>query len=211
LSTKSPLTLLGSHSKIQLILTISGALGIPAIGLSFAFGISPWSAALEKDLWRLAWPFFLPLFITIASLRWLFSTQLSRPERVFAYLVSAALIGVTLSGYGTSYEWPDQFGEWLGFVFPFVTLGFGIFALLRTRKNAMLKPFGAVLSMQVAYLANCLLCLSSFFGRWEIGAYCSLVTAIVYVTQMILVCRNDATHGGYVSDIFTTTKGSRHE
>jgi hypothetical protein len=107
--------------------------------------------------------------------------------------VSATVVGVTLSNYVTNFRWPDEFQSWLGFVFPFVILGFAVFALLKTRQNVLLIPYGAIMSMQAAYMANCLLCLSSFFGQWQIGAYCSLVTVIAYVTQLIWVWRNHAT------------------
>jgi hypothetical protein len=150
-------------------------------------------AAFDEDLWRLAWPFFLPVLVTIASLRWLISTKLSQAERLIAYLVSAISICVTLSGYATHLEWPNEFKAWLGFLFPLVTLGFGIFALLKTRQIVILYPFRAIMSMQIAYMANCLLCLSSFFGLWMIGAYCSLLTVVAFLIQIILVWRNDVT------------------
>jgi hypothetical protein len=191
--TDPPLTLEGPRFRIQLLLTVLGGIGILAIFLNFAWGTSPWAAALAKDLWRVALPFFLPVLVTIASLRWLLSKALSGTERLIAYLVSAVMVCATLSIYVTNDAWPNEFNEWLGFCLHIATLGLGIFALLRTRRNAALCSFRAILSMQIAYLSNCLLCLSSFFDQWQVGAYCSLVTVIVYLTQTMLIWKHGAT------------------
>jgi len=182
-----------SSCRVHVLLTIAGAIGILAMFLPFTWGTSPAGGTFDKELWRLAWPFFLPPLITIAAARWLLSGRVSPPERAIAYTVSAATVCVTLSNYVRVLEWPRHFKEQVGFLFPFIVLAFGLFALLRIRRNELLKPFGAVVSLQVAYLANCLLCLSSFFGSWQIGAYCSLVTAIVYLIQMSLVLLRDGT------------------
>jgi hypothetical protein len=201
LSQSEGLSDLRRRFRIQLLLTIAGGIGIFAIILPFTWDVSPFAAAtasrgelLAKDLWRPAMPFFLPALITIASLRWLISGTLSRSERMIVYVMSAASVCITLSFIVNPSGWPTDLIEWLIMVIPLVTFGFGIISLLRTRYNVMLKPFRAIMSMQVAYLANCLLCLSAFFGQWQIGAYCSLVTAIVYLIQMILVFRRDTRH-----------------
>jgi len=170
---------------------MTGGVGILAIFLPFAWSTSPLAAVFDEYLWRLAWPFFLPALVTSASLHWLITKRLSRSGNTIAYLISAAMICLMLSVYGAADRWPGEFKEWLAFVLPFVTMGFGVFALLKTRLNATLRLFGPTISLQVAYLANCLLCLSSWFGQWQIGAYCSLVTAIAYVIQIILLWRND--------------------
>ena len=193
MNTNQPLNLFDSKSRIQFLLLLGGALGIAAIFLPFtfdtsAFAVTVWSNdSMYKDMWRVAWPFFLPALIAIASARWLFSGKLSMPERVIAYLISIAILCITFSGYLMMHEWPSNFQDQIGYVFPFVILAFGLFTLLKIRKNPAFNPFGAIVSMQVAYLANCLLCLSSFFGEWQIGAYCSLVSAIAYLIQIILV------------------------
>ena len=94
----------------------------------------------------------------------------------------------TLFSFITNIEgWPTDVNEWLSLIFPVVTLVFGIYVLIRSRKNLIINPFLATFSMQVAYIANCLLCLTSFFGEWQIGAYFCLITIIVYLIQIILV------------------------
>ena len=191
MGTKPSLNHLGLGYKIPLILTVAGTAGIPAIFLAFTWNTSPWSAALDKNLWRIAWPFFLPILISITSLRWHTSMKLSQPERVIAYLVSTAMVCVTLSGYVMQYGLPNKFKEWIGFFFPFIILAIAFFILLRTQQNAAFKPYRAIITMQTAYLANSLLCLSAFWGAWQIGAYCSLVTTIVYLIQIAYVWRHD--------------------
>lgn len=191
MKSKPYLTPFRGRSRTPFLLTVVGMVGIPAIFLAFAWNTSPWNAALDKNLWRLAWPFFLPILVTIASLRWHISTKLSHSERIIAYLVSAGMVCVTLSGYVMQYGLPNMFKEWIGFFLPFLILAFGVFTLLRTRQNAIFKSYRAIMTMQTAYLANSLLCLSSFLERWQIGAYCSLVTTIAYLIQIGYVSRYD--------------------
>jgi hypothetical protein len=179
--------------RVQLFLTLVGVTGIAAVFLPFTWSISPFSAAFMKDfdLWQIAWPAFLPLLITVVSLRWLFATTLSRTELTIAHsagAVSIALVCITLFGFIRNIEWwPTDVNEWLTLIFPVVTLVFGIYVLIRSRKNLIINPFLAIFSMQVAYIANCFLCLISFFGEWQIGAYFCLITVIVYLIQIILV------------------------
>ena len=50
---------LDSRGRIQVLLTVTGAIGIPAIFLPFTFGTSPLAAAWSsdlflKDMWRIA-------------------------------------------------------------------------------------------------------------------------------------------------------------
>lgn len=186
----------GSNFRMYLFLTIIGGIGILAIFLPFSLDISAFRAASDFDdffnLWKLAWPFFLPVFIAIASLRWLIAGSLSRPERLIAYLVSAVsavLVCISLSSIIEDNGWPPYFQEGLMIVFPIMTLGFGIFYLIRTRHDLEIKPFQAIMSMQTAYLANGLLCLIGLSPDLQIGAYCSLVTVLAYLTQIILVLR----------------------
>ncbi len=184
---------LRSWFMIQLVLTLTGAIGVAAIFLPFSWSISPFSAAFMKDfdLWQIAWPAFLPLLITVESLRWIFAQTLSRTEVIIAHFAGAvniALVCFTLWGFVKNIGgWPTGANEWLSLISPFVTLAFGIYAMTISLKSLKFKSFMAVFSMQVAYVANCLLCLISFFGEWQIGAYFCLITVIAYFIQIILV------------------------
>jgi hypothetical protein len=190
MNSTTSLVLPETHIRIQWLLTVVGGIGIPAIVLDFAWSTSPLAAAPDRDLWRLAWPFFLPILVTLGSLHWLVSTRLSRTERMVAYLASTIMVCVMLSMYLTLNEWPDKLGERLGIILPIVILGVGAVALFRTRHNEIFRPVRALMSMQVAYSANCVLCLSTLFGMWQIGAYCSLVTIVAYFSQTFLAWRN---------------------
>jgi len=181
-----------TSKRTQLIVTVTGALGIPAIILPFAFSYSPLAAAWSddmflNDLWRLSWPFFLPLFITIANIRWMILGKHTQPEIIAGYFLGAAILCVTFSGYVTSFEWEDDTRSQIAFITPFIILLFGIFFLLRNRKKLLPKPGGAIVAMQIAYLVNCSLCLISFMDNWQIAAYLSLITAITYVIQIFLL------------------------
>ena len=148
-------------------------------------------------------PAFLPVLIFFASLRWIFKGSLSKTEHSIAYLVG--VLGA-LTGCFTLYRlikdvgvWPIELRDGLSIVLPIVTLGLGIFILVKTRRNKLLNPFRSILCMQIAYIANSLLFLISYsngwqnnstwgsWGGWQIGAYCFFLTVLVYSTQIILV------------------------
>ena len=196
MQTDQSVNLFDSKFRIQFLLLFGGAFGITAIFLPFTFDTSPFAVTfwgndpMYKDMWRIAWPFFLPVPITIAVIRKLIAGSLSKPERAIGYLVSIAILSITFSGYGKIIEWPSNFQDRLAYVFPFVVLAFGGLSFLKSRKNPEFTSFGVIISMEVAYLANCLLCLTSFLGGWQIGAYCSLVTLTTYIIQMITMWRN---------------------
>ena len=61
-----------------------------------------------------------------------------------------------------------------------------MYALIRNMSVGRYKKFGPVMALQVAYVANALLCLIEFFGKWQAGAYCTLVVTVVYLLQIIL-------------------------
>lgn len=179
----------GLNFRIYLILTIIGASGILAIFIPFTWDNSPLNAVFDKYMWRLGWPCFFPILVSIASLRLLFSKTLSRTEQVIAYLLSLTSVCITLSFYFVFVsEMPSTFKEWLSYIIPLIMVGFAIFVLIRFRNNATFMPVLAIFSMQFAYLANILLCLIGFLGEWQIGAYFSLVTAIIYLTQISVFC-----------------------
>ncbi len=177
---------------IQKLLTTIGAAGIPAIIFPFTFDLSPLAAAGQSDmsLWRLSWPFFLPVLITPAVVRWLFLNKHSQKEIIAGYIVGAAILAVTFSGYVSGYKWPQNTQSQIAFVSPIIILAFGIFIVLRNRKKLVPGPAGAIVLMQVAYIANCLLCLISFMDDWQIAAYLSLATAIAYLAQIVLLARD---------------------
>jgi len=182
-------------ARIQLMLTIIGVVGIPAIILPFAYDYNPLAVAYNHDIpiWRLSWPFFLPIFITTAIIRWIILKKHSKAEIMLCYILSVAIICVTFSGYVArdGWTWTDDPLSQFAFIAPFVILLFGIFIVLRNRKKLIPKPSGAIVVMQVAYLINCVFCLIGFFGMWQISAYLSLATAIVYFAQLILFLEND--------------------
>jgi hypothetical protein len=158
-----------AHRSIaHLLLTVVGMTGIAGLFLPFTWGTSPVDAVSEGALWRLALPFFLAVLASAASIRWVISGSFSGLERATAYVVSASMVGVTLSlwfplGPSTTQEW-----------------------LIRNSRIAPSRQFNPVMAIQVAYLAHAVLCLIGFFGLWELGAYCVLVAALAFVLQIIL-------------------------
>lgn len=183
----------GASTKIQLLLTAIGVAGIPASVLPFAYNYSPLSVAWSqdmflRDMWRLSWPFFLPVLITIATVRWIILNKHSKAEIIAGYMLSGAMFCVTFSGYLSRFNWTDDVQSQIAFISPFVILLVGIFVVLINRKKLVPKPTGAIILLHVAYLTNCFLCLIGFIGQWQIAAYLSLATAIAYIADIILIC-----------------------
>jgi hypothetical protein len=188
------------RSRIHVLLTVLGLAGIAVPFLPFTMGIfsdvSPLDAVKRYGVFMLlGMPFFLCIFISAASIRWLIWGLFSRAERAIAYLASAAMACLTLSfllevivedGLAKiAHEWDAH--EWLAFAAPLLIIIIGVFALLKGFRKCASKQFSVLLALQVAYLANCAFCLVGFYPDWLIGAYCSLLTAAVYVLQIALV------------------------
>jgi predicted MFS family arabinose efflux permease len=161
--------------------------GIVALSLPFAYDYSPIEAVFKKGQWPFALPFFLSILASAASIRWIISGSFSRPEQIIAYALSTAMAGVTMSLYVNSYGWPSNIQEWLSMIIPISILLFGVYAIIRNVGVGRYKKFSPIMALQVAYLANAVLCLIEFFGKWQAGAYCVLVVAVVFLLQIILI------------------------
>ncbi|MGB4786867.1 MAG: hypothetical protein WAQ77_19270, partial [Candidatus Acidiferrum sp.] len=94
------------------------------------------------------------------------------------------MVGVTLSLWFEGR--PATIQDWLAFVSPEPILALGIYFLIRNSRMEPSRKFNPVMAIQIAYLANAVLCLISFFGRWELGAYCALIAALAFVLQIVL-------------------------
>jgi hypothetical protein len=175
------------RSTAHLLLTVVGMTGIAGLFLPFTFGASPLEAASTKEFWRLAVPFFLAVLASAASIRWVISGSFSGGERTIAYVISASMVGVTLTSlWLLSKEGPANIQEWLAFVSPVPILTLGGYFLIRNSRIGPSREFNPVMAIQIAFIANAVLCLIAFFGNWELGAYCVLIAALAFVLQIVL-------------------------
>jgi hypothetical protein len=165
------------------VLTLIGAIGIPALFLPFVFDATPAKAIFDQQVWQLALPGFLSPLIVGGSVRWIVFGTLSRLERAVAYILGAGAVAAMLSGYFFKFTRPSGAQEWLTWILPPVVLCLGAY-LLRAAPSKEFKP---VMAMQMAYLANAVLCLVGFWGDWQIGAYCVLVASSMFVLQIVLI------------------------
>ena len=180
----------------NLLLTGLGIAGIAALFLPFVGNISPMDASFEEDpFWKLALPFFLSMPVLAASIRWIVSGSLSRPERNVAYTIGLAIACVTLSIYWSG-DWFDELGSvkgWITTFNPIAVLLLGVYLLFRKSHANRIRHFRPVMALQVPYLANALFCLIGFgTDDWfalQAGAYCVLLTVVAYLLQIILVLR----------------------
>jgi len=180
------------HLPLQWILTVTGVTGIPAIFLPFTVGTSPWAAAFGGyGLWQIALPAFLSLPVTYLLMRWLIAKKLLITEQLIACLLSIASAFTTLAVYVKDMTYPADLKEWVVFILPLLIICSGIFILVRIRNKKMFNPYGAILCLQLAYLANCVLSLGAFIGEWQSGAYLIMLTVTAYLIQLILVLKGD--------------------
>jgi hypothetical protein len=174
------------RSIVHLLLTVVGMTGIAGLFLPFAYGTSPVNAVSDKELWRLALPFFLSVLASAASIRWIISGSFSGRERTISYAVSASMAGVTLSMWFPFKDGPTTLQDWLAMVSPDAILALGVYFLVRNSRRESSRKFNPVMATQIPYVANAALCLIAFFGEWELGAYCVLVAALAFMLQIIL-------------------------
>ena len=134
------------------VLTLLGLLGIQAVFLPFTYDASPARGALDRDVWRIAAPFFLSLLISSASLRWVLAGRLSPPERLIAYLLSGATALVTLSVVITVMQDWSRAEEFGSCVIVVLTLVVGGYLVIRNWRMGVLRELSAVMAMQIACL-----------------------------------------------------------
>ena len=75
--------------------------------------------------------------------------------------------------------------EYVALLLPFFILVVGAGWLIRNkRRRLLLHAPNAVIAMQLAYIANGVLCLTLFQDDWKSGAYITLATVVVYLTHI---------------------------
>ena len=171
-----------------MLLTLIGLTGVFALFLPFTFSESPTSAVAGRDFWRLGLPFFLVVPVSLGYIRWIITGALSRAERVFGYLMGVISACLTLSLYVQG-SGPSRIRDWVSLVLPLIVFAAGGFI---TSRNWRTDRVNALVAMQVAYVANSLLCLTSFFGEWQVGAYVTLLPTLSYAAQITAASRRPA-------------------
>lgn len=76
---------------------------------------------------------------------------------------------------------------WLALVIPLLPMLCGVYVVIKNLRSKGPKEVSALMTMQIVYLSNALLCLIMFFKEWQIGAYFVVVTSGVYLTQIVVV------------------------
>jgi len=94
------------------------------------------------------------------------------------------MAGVTLSLWFPGR--PTTIQDRVAFLSPAPILALGVYFLIRNSRMEPSRKFNPVVAIQIAYLANAVLCLIAFFGNWELGAYCVLAAALAFVLQIVL-------------------------
>jgi phosphatidylserine synthase len=118
-------------------------------------------------------------------------------ESAAGYTAAAAVACVTLSLYVSGIT-PSGFRDWASLAAGLVTFAAGGFVVVKNWRMGVPHALNCLVSMQVAYLANSLLCLVAFLGEWQVGAYLTLLTALVYVAEITIASRTSprSSHAG---------------
>jgi hypothetical protein len=173
--------------------TVIGAAGIVALFLPFAYDYSPVRAMFFDDwfaeVWPLGAPFFLSIPVTLASARLILFGPLSRVERLAAYASSVAAAAVTIWLVMTwvSSDSSLLVTDWIAVAVPLTTLAAGGAMLVHLRRNPRWEVANPILAMQLAYLANALMCFIMFSGNLQVGAFAAVATTVAYVLQVVLI------------------------
>ena len=182
------------HFGIDASLVVAGLTGLAVPFLPFTFDVSPLDTIDGKwpEFWQLGAPFFLTFLVSAASLRQLVCCRPSKAERAIAYTVAMAAAGIVISvtvrmvlGEGLA---AFNREDWFLAVTSLAILLFGTGLLARRLATRGRKDQCPILALQVAYLANYVGVVSSILGtpdNWQSGAYVALVTAVVYVADII--------------------------
>lgn len=194
-----------------------GAIGIISIFLSFTRRVAPfdlivlngpqilaWRLPNRDGIWLilLASPFWLAIPITAASLKRLWTGRLSRVAWLTFYGLALVMAGATLAFVGLALtekplptntlleEYLVLFSpqEYFALLLPLFILVFGAAWLIRNKRHRLLLHApNAVIAMQIAYIANGVLCLTLFQDDWKSGAYITLATLVLYLTDITFV------------------------
>ena len=176
-----------NRSPIQWFLTIAGLSGIASIFLSFTWGVSPLEATFETDLWFLGAPSLLTIVISASLIRWNLTGRLSLLEQIITYLMGLSMIAVVIRAYFAMLQGSS---EVMPHIFSASSLIAGIFLVVRNHRIGKFRALSPIMLMQTACLGNGIFCLIGFWGSWggwQIGAYFTLVTVIVYAAQMVWI------------------------
>lgn len=210
-------------TKLQPYLVALSVIGIVSIFLPFTRNVAPFDVIVlnapvilagklpnRYDIWLilLTGPFFLAIPITAASLKRLWTGRLSRVAWLTSYGLALAMAGATLGfiGLGLSEKASPMDRsleeylvllspqEYLVLFLPLAILALGAGWVIRNRRRRLLlHALNAVITMQVAYIANGVLCLVLFQDDWKNGAYVTFVTVVVYLTHIALVSSRRST------------------
>jgi hypothetical protein len=187
-----------NRSPIQWFLTVAGLSGIASIFLSFTADVSPFEAVLEgfpKELriFLIGAPFLSSVVISASVIRWNFTGRSSLLEQIITYLIGFSMVAVVISTLFSFFHNVNG-REMMLLIFPVSSLIAGIFLVIRNHRIGKFRNLSPVMLMQTTYLSNGILCLIIFcrgvfggggFGAgWQIGAYFTIVTVIVYAAQI---------------------------
>lgn len=188
-----------NRSTIQWFLTLAGLSGIASIFLKFAHNVSPFAAldyhfgifcysSSEDELWVLGAPFLLSVIIFAFIIRWCLSVKLSLIEQIVGYLIGLSIIVIVIwTNFAVTSDLGFAHEVMMAVIFSISFLIAGIVLVIRNLRVGKFKNFSPIMLMQTAYLGNAILCLIGFWGNWQIGAYLTLATVIVYAAQMIWI------------------------
>ena len=183
-------------SRLNFILALAGTTGIISLFLPFTVDVTPWMALSDSYMWKLGTPAFLTIPVTAAYLRLHYRGPFSVVEKWSLYAMALASAFITLWVIFMEVGFVPDWKEWFYSLVALLVMIAGTMILVSGAKKGR-SVVNPVLAVQTAYLANCLMCLLAFFPTneglldftWQAGAWLSLVTALVYLAQILLITK----------------------
>jgi hypothetical protein len=183
---------------------LAAVAAVAAIWLPFAFGVSPASALDDRELWYVAAPFLLAFAIAAGHAWGLWRPGVPAGAAWIARACSAATVAITALLYVQTLrrgEWPDpaEPRDWIGLAALAVLAGWTVL-MVRWRPGGR-GPGGlskgsdldrALVLMELAWLANAVLCVVGFYGDFGIGGYVTTAVAVLFVAHAFTVVRGAA-------------------
>jgi hypothetical protein len=174
------------RTRVDAAFALLSLVGAATPFLPFAYDVSPLSTFGGREF-VLGAPFFSALIVSSMLLRMTFNSRATRVEVVFvglcAGLLSVGFIVAVAVNVAQHPSW-SQAARVLGFSFPLVPGLWSVVRLIRVHAPTLLV---AVVALQWGYLAVAGFLLVALWRHWQLGALFTLVTVVIYLTQIAFV------------------------
>ena len=190
------------RSPLDWLVFLAAVPAVAVIWLPFAYGVSPGETIGDLELRYLAAPFLLAFPIAAGHAWRLWRPGVPPGAAWIGRVLSGAAVAVTALLYATALrrgKWPDpaEPRDWIAFALPLAFLAAWAVLMVRWSPDGR-RPTGAsrpsdhdhaIVLMELAWLANAILCLVALYGDLDFGGYVTLAVAVLFAAHAFAVVR----------------------